>query len=156
MALAWGSDGSISGIFGFGSTSQLHSIKYYDALRVAQNTTVSCLVICVIAWSFPFLQHYHSLRNNIRCYINIIWIFAVFLVIFLQVVFMFAMINVSVPQFFIWNAYLLLAPLIFAFIILIMEFYLKKRYRTWFRQEQQFMSLEFNTKLGMYSPVSPF
>lgn len=146
----------MSGIFGFASSSELRNINYYDALRVAQNTTLSCLIICLIAWSFPFLQQYDPLKNNIRRYTNVIWLFSVLLVILLQITFMLAMINISIVQFFIWNSYLLLGGIIYAFILMVMEFYLKKRFRDWYRKEQQFMSLEFNTKLGMYSPVSPF
>ena len=146
----------MKGLFGFENSSILKSSSYISALIVAQNTTLTCFVICITAWSFAFLQQHDSLFKNRRRYLNSKWIISVIIVLIGQIIFMLAMINVDFLQFVVWNLFLLVPSIGIALIIVVLEFYFKYRYRKWHRKEQQFMSLEFNTKLGMYSPVSPF
>ena len=154
FGLAGGNDGSGEGAFGFAENT--NSLTYRRALRIAQNTTLTCFVICLIVWSFPFLQQYHSPFRNPRRYFSLPWLGISIAIFVAQIFFMLAMINDQLPRFFIWNVWLLPAAAPVYILILVAEFTVKYRYRKWFLQEQAFMKLEFNTKLGMHSPVSPF
>lgn len=134
----------------------MRSYDYYAALSVAQNTTLTSFVILILFWSFTFLQQRTSFFSSPRMYISIPWMITCIFIFILQIAFMFAMMNVDSLVFFKWNVYLIPAAVIFSLFVVLLEFYLKHRFAAWYKQEQLYMQLEFNTKLGMYSPVSPF
>jgi magnesium-transporting ATPase (P-type) len=140
----------------FGFSSAVGSSEYFSALRVSQNTVLFCFVVCLIIWSFSFLQNYHTIFQHPRRYVSPHWFALAGLALILQICFLCAMINEDFVLFVEWNLYLIPSVLVAGIIIFTLDVRLKQAYCDWFEKEQQFLRLEFNTKLGMYSPVSPF
>ena len=142
-------------VFGFGPAEYFQSQEYHQSLITSQNVTLLVYVIILFAYSFTFIQQQDSIFSAPRLFFSPFWVITVIILLFLQVGFFFGYINNFTKFFFINSAYVLVG-LLWAGEMIVVDAFMKRRYRNWYKDEQDFAKLDFDTKLGMYSPVSPF
>jgi len=148
---------SIDLVFGF--AGDRWESGHSENLWAAQNFTAVAITAFLIPLSFVFLQRKEPLIHNRMVSIlfwNPVWLVAAILVLGLQLAFLFFAVNDRIPDLAsaAWPS--VLVVIAWPIEILVADVWLRAKYRRWHDRNQRFLRLEYDTKLGMYSPVSPF
>mmetsp|Transcript_16927 Transcript_16927/g.66048 ORF Transcript_16927/g.66048 Transcript_16927/m.66048 type:complete len:280 (+) Transcript_16927:166-1005(+) len=154
FAGAWWTNGTAAGVFGFGPETT--TAGYYTAVRIGQNVAAVVFVLFLCAWGATFIQASRGFFSAPRRFFSVPYFCGAALVLVMQVLFMLVDVNIAVPQLAVRGLYPILAGLAWVPAVLLLDELWKRRHEAHVKQDQQFMWLEFDTKLGMHSPVSPF
>ena len=147
----------MGGVFGF--KQPINDREYRDAIRIAQHVTAVAFVGFVMCMSFCNLQRKEPLFNGYRpcgLYFSLWWIVFSCVALATQLAIMFLAINVNVPDLAARGWPVIFLCCAWPVVICCVEFWVKRKYMKWYDRNQRFLRLEYDTKLGMHSPVSPF
>ncbi|GAM17379.1 hypothetical protein SAMD00019534_005540 [Acytostelium subglobosum LB1] len=130
-------------------------ITYSDALFVSQNIMMFAFVYYLSITSLSFIHHTQSVLKFNPLRKNYIWVIAALLSIGLQVGFSLVSLKAidgigllgSIP----WELYVVL--FCWAIVVILLDEFVKRLYKKWFDEIQLELRLEFDTKLGMHSPI---
>ncbi|KAF2069378.1 hypothetical protein CYY_009303 [Polysphondylium violaceum] len=129
-------------------------VSYSDALLVSQNIMMFAFVYYLCITSISFIHHTESIRkfNPLR---NYVWVGIVILCLSLQIAFSFislkAIGGIHLLKQVSWELYIVLFA--WAIVVIILDEFVKNLYKKWFEDLQLELRLEFDTKLGMHSPI---
>lgn len=154
FAGAWWTNGSARGLFGFGAEAQTQA--YHTAVRIGQNVAGFVFVLFLCAWGMTFVQNSAGLFSSPRRFLCVPYLLGACLVLAMQALFMAVDVNLALPQLLARGLYPIVASLAWVPAVFVLDEIWKRRHQAHVNQDQQFMWLEFDTKLGMHSPVSPF
>ncbi|KYR02932.1 putative transmembrane protein [Tieghemostelium lacteum] len=130
------------------------SIPYSHALLVSQNIMMFAFVYYLCITSISFIHHTQSIRtfNPLN---NHIWVLLVLLSLGLQVAFSFVSLKVIDGIHLLTHIGIELYIILFcwAIMVILLDEFVKRLYKKWFDDLQLELRLEFDTKLGMHSPI---
>lgn len=148
-------DSSAGRVFGFDG-AKMKTDQFADALWIAQTFTQLQFVVCCLAWTFGCCQRRASVLKQPRQFIGW-WLIGLVLVIIIHVIFFFvALSDHLIERAFSRGWPVLIAIFLFPISILIVDEYLRRKFQEKYAENQLFLRLDFDTRLGMYSPKSPW
>eukprot|EP01133_Synstelium_polycarpum_P009142 gene9142-10722_t len=131
------------------------AISYSDALLISQNIMMFAFVFYLGFTSISFIHHTQSILTFNPVRKNYAWVLLVSLSLAFQVCFSLVSLKTiggihllrSIP----WELYVVL--FCWAIVVLLLDEFVKRMYKKWFNDLQLELRLEFDTKLGMHSPI---
>ncbi|KAN0019353.1 hypothetical protein ACTFIU_002561 [Dictyostelium citrinum] len=131
-----------------------HGVSFSSALLVSQNIMMFAFVYYLCVTSISFIHHTQSITkfNPLR---NYVWVFVVILCLALQIAFSFISLKVIDGIHLLGKVSFELYIVLFcwAFFVIAIDEFVKGLYKKWFDDLQLELRLEFDTKLGMHSPI---
>lgn len=156
FGVIWLHHGSAKGAFGF--QKHLTGNSYQKSQRAASSLVLFLFVIFIASWAATFLTtftpFFPRFSRHLRDYIP--WLLSALISLILQAFFSVIFFADEIPAVAARGSFVLVTGLLFPVYSWTLDHYLKKPHRKNFLQEQKFLRLDLETKLGMYSPVSPF
>eukprot|EP01132_Coremiostelium_polycephalum_P003789 gene3789-4714_t len=130
------------------------SIPFNDSVLVSQNIMMFAFVYYLCVTSISFIHHTQSILkfNPLK---NYVWVFVVLFCLGLQIGFLLISLKViggiSLLSDVAWELYIVL--FCWAVGVVVLDEFTKRLYKKWFDDLQLELRLEFDTKLGMHSPI---
>eukprot|EP01111_Echinosteliopsis_oligospora_P011824 TRINITY_DN3988_c0_g1_i1.p1 TRINITY_DN3988_c0_g1~~TRINITY_DN3988_c0_g1_i1.p1 ORF type:complete len:195 (-),score=23.21 TRINITY_DN3988_c0_g1_i1:104-688(-) len=128
--------------------------NYSSSLLVAQNVVMFASVYYLALTSASFHNHTNSILQFSPAK-NAVWLVCACFALVFQIVFFAISLavtsNYSALSILPWYFYVVL--FVWAFALIIIDELMKKQYKKWFKRFQLELRLEFDTKLGMHSPI---
>jgi hypothetical protein len=148
---------TIRTVFGFDGTRW--EAQHTKSIWLSQNLTALAITVFLVPLSFALMQRKEPLISRYminKVFWNPQWIVAALLVLCMQLAFFFIATNSDTGHLVTTTWPVILGIIGWPFVILAIDLWIKAKYRKWYDRNQRFLRLEYDTKLGMYSPVSPF
>eukprot|EP01102_Stenamoeba_stenopodia_P014701 TRINITY_DN4915_c0_g1_i1.p1 TRINITY_DN4915_c0_g1~~TRINITY_DN4915_c0_g1_i1.p1 ORF type:complete len:419 (-),score=104.43 TRINITY_DN4915_c0_g1_i1:9-1118(-) len=146
-------DQSLGDLIGF--SDDVKTVEYRESLYRAQNILLVALVYFLAFLSFYFVQGTEGLLK-IRPSTHWRWFVCSLLCVTLQIFFCFLSVGFDQTVFTDVPYKIWILVILWPVVILIIDEYLKRQYKDWYKKHQLFLKLGFETRLGMYSPKSPY